>query len=110
MYRFINTNEEIQESEIVLKQLKELEEYDATVEIKRCIQNGKTCFSCTIKGDGIIMKATTSRPEVSAGQACDGFVVERRQNKNKLVDKRIDRKRKADEHAKDAVLEDVEFN
>ena len=106
MYKFVNTVEEIQTSEIVLKQLRKLENYDATVEVKRCEENGRTCFACTIKSGKTIIKATSHRPEVSAGQACDGFVREVRQEKNKRRDKRIDTKRKAEAKDRDRVLQE----
>lgn len=100
MYKFNNTNEEIVTSEIVIKQLKHLEKYDATVEIKRGEENGKPCYTCTIRSGKTVVKATTPRPEVSAGKACDDFVDKMREDKDRKIDKRICRNRKADERDK----------
>lgn len=107
MYKFYNTNEKIQESKLIASQLKKLEATDAKVEIKEIKENNKRMYSCKISDGKLVRTSKADSPEAACDLACDAFIKDMYNNKKRLIDKKINRNRKAKELTKPPVEEEI---
>lgn len=107
MYKFVNTNEKIQTSEVVLKELEKLNKLDGNFEVKICRgdeSKGEAIFICKIKGGNMVKVSGGERPEY-ATRNCARDVIKEYRNLNA---KRNDNKRRAGRGQREVVVVDDE--
>lgn len=96
MYTFYKTHEALSSREDVIKQLKKLESIDAKVEIWSFIRGGSMIFGCKISNEKLIRTADGRTPGSACGAACDIFIRDLREAKEKMIDKKRRNNKKED--------------
>ena len=105
MYTFYKTSDAIANREGVIKQLKKLESTDAKVEIWSFVRGGSMIFGCKISNDKLVRGADGRTPELACGAACDIFIRDLRESKEKMIDKK--RRNNTKNNTTDIVNDDI---
>ena len=100
MYSFNNTNEKIMSNDKVLKALEKLGSYNASVSIKKQIENNNVSFVCSISDGKVVRSAIGEKPEFATKNAVNEYLDAVRKDKKHSATKNIGAARKASEAEK----------